>query len=237
MWQPGYAARWLKSRHGLAYSSAMRNPRHPENAGDPLAQLANRARSGDQSAFEELLHRFDPGLKRILLRRSGGQSELSEELAQRTWIAVWEALREKRYDPRKSAISTFIYAVAHKLWLQHLRRTGRAPLSDGVLGASLSDPSGAAGNPAALLHAAEMLDAMRACLHATGAPFSLTAEERQVVIGLSGGESERALAEELGVAASTVHARKQLAYRKLRRCLSAKGFSVESAERPRGQRE
>ena len=228
----------------------MRNPRHPENAGDPLAQLANRARSGDQSAFEELLHRFDPGLKRILLRRSGGQSELSEELAQRTWIAVWEALREKRYDPRKSAISTFIYAVAHKLWLQHLRRTGRAPLSDGVLGASLSDPSGAAGNPAALLHAAEMLDAMRACLHATGAPFSLTAEERQVVIGLSGGdsfsyvdgklkggESERALAEELGVAASTVHARKQLAYRKLRRCLSAKGFSVESAERPRGQRE
>ena len=81
-----------------------------------------------------------------------------------------------------------------------------------------------ADNPAALLHAAELLDAMRGCLHAAGTPFALSAEERQIVIELSGGESERALAERLGVAASTIHARKQLAYRKLRQCLSAKGF-------------
>jgi RNA polymerase sigma factor (sigma-70 family) len=215
----------------------MRSPSRSDELADLIAQLTERAPNGDRGAFEQLLNRFDPGLKRILLRRTGGQAELCEELAQRTWIAVWQALHEQRYDPQKSAISTFIYAVAYKLWLQHLRSAGTAPLSGGVLGTGLLDSEGAADNPAALLHAAELLDAMRGCLHAAGTPFSLTAEERQIVIGLSGGESERALAERLGVAASTIHARKQLAYRKLRQCLSAKGFSAETAERQRPQRE
>jgi RNA polymerase sigma-70 factor (ECF subfamily) len=215
----------------------MWNRSHPEPHADPIAELARRAQAGDREAFEQLLRRFEPGLKRVLLRRSGGQAEVCDELAQQTWIAVWEALREQRYDPQKSAISTFIYAVAHKLWLQHLRSTSAAPLSGGVLGASLGDSSAAGENPATWLHLAELLDAMRACLHATGTPLSLTADERRIVIGLSGGESERALAAKLGVVASTVHARKQMAYRKLRQCLSAKGFSAETAERPAGQRE
>jgi RNA polymerase sigma factor (sigma-70 family) len=209
----------------------------PDDATDPLLRLANQARRGDRGAFEQLLHRFHPGLKRILLRRSGGQVELSEELVQRTWVAVWEALRTGRYDPRRSAISTFIYAVAHKLWLQHLRRAGSDPPSESVLGSSFSDLSAAAENPAMLLHTAEMLEAMRNCLHASGTPFGLTADERRIVIALSGGASERKLAAELGVAASTVHAHKQTAYRKLRRCLAAKGFSLDTAERRRNERE
>jgi RNA polymerase sigma-70 factor (ECF subfamily) len=215
----------------------MHDPSRSNDAGDPLQRLADRAQSGDRGAFEQLLRRFDPGLKRILLRRSGGRVELADELAQRTWIAVWEALRKGRYDPRKSAISTFIYAVAHKLWLQHLRRASTAPLSGGVLGESLLDASGATENPVAELQAAEMLEAMRACLRTAGTPFSLTDEERRIVLELNGGKSERDLAGELGVAASTIHARKQLAYGKLRRCLAAKGFSEETAERRRDDRE
>lgn len=215
----------------------MHDPLRDSDAGDPLQRLADRAQRGDRDAFEQLVRRFDPGLRRILLRRGSGQAELADELAQRTWIAVWEAFCKRRYDARKSAISTFIYAVAYKLWLQHLRRAGAAPLSGGVLGESLLGASGTTENPADEAQAAELLEAMRACLHATGTPLSLTDEQRHVVLALSSGKSERDLAGELGVAASTIHARKQLAYGKLRRCLAARGFSPEAAERSRDDRE
>jgi RNA polymerase sigma factor (sigma-70 family) len=215
----------------------MRTPSRPDESADPLTQLADRAQSGDRGAFEQLLRRLEPGLKRILLRRTGGQAELTDELTQRTWIAVWEALRDRRYDRRKAAISTFAYAVAHKLWLQHLRQTGHTPISHGWFDAALLSESQASDNPATLLEASELLEAVRACLHATGTPFSLTAEERRIIIGLAAGESERVLAEQLGVAASTIHARKQLAYRKLRKCLVARGFSMNTAERRDVERE
>jgi len=74
----------------------MRIPSRRDESADPLTQLADRAQSGDRGAFEQLLRRLDPGLKRILLRRTGGQVELTDEFAQRTWIAVWEAFRDKR---------------------------------------------------------------------------------------------------------------------------------------------
>lgn len=231
------SVRRLNSTGGIAYSCIMRDRSRPGESADPLTQLAERAQRGDRRAFEELLGRLDPGLKRILLRRTGGQLELAEELAQRTWIAVWEALGGGRYERRKAAISTFVYAVAHKLWLQHLRQTGNAPRGYSLFDTSISRASEGSDDPAALLEAAELLEATRACLHVARAPFSLTAEERRIIIGLSGGESERGLAEQLGVAASTIHARKVLAHKKLRRCLAAKGFSVEFTERRDDKRE
>ena len=42
---------------------------------------------------------------------------------------------------------------------------------------------------------------------------------------------ERTLASDFGVAASTINARKKLAYNKLRKCLAAKGFRPTDAER------
>ncbi len=223
---------WLHILRAFAYSCVMSTP---PRADEPVAsprQLAERAQNGDRAAFEQLVRRYDAGLRRILLRRTGGNVTLAEELAHDTWIAVWEAFRAGRYDARKAAISTFVYAVAYKRWLQHLRRAGRAPAAYDLLGL-MGDESGASGNPASLLEAGEMLDAMRACLHTQGTPLSLTDEERHVVVGLSRGETERTLAAQLGLAASTVHTRKQLAYKKLRGCMTAKGYSQGGAERRR----
>jgi RNA polymerase sigma factor (sigma-70 family) len=214
----------------------MRDPSHPNQPAAALKRLADRAQRGDRSAFECLVRRLGPGIKRILLRRTGGRAELSEELAHDTWVAVWNVLREGRYDAEKAAISTFVYAVAHKLWLRHLRRTQRAPLSYGVLDEMLA-AADETDNPAATLQATELLDAVRACLHTDGTPFSLSEDERRIVVGLAASESERSLAGQLGVAASTIHARKRLAYRKLRRCLAAKGFSPEHIERGGLERE
>jgi RNA polymerase sigma factor (sigma-70 family) len=211
-------------------------PPAPNNSADPLRTLASRAQSGDRSAFEQLMHRFDPGLKRLLLRRTGGDASLAEELAHETWIGVWQALAAGRYDPAKASISTFIYAVARKRWLQHLRRAGAAASTTNALDDLLAADADAA-DPAVLLQAAELIEAMRACLHAAGTSNSLSEDERRVIIGLVTGETERSLAAELGVAASTVHARKQLAFNKLQRCMAARGFALPDAERSDNQRE
>lgn len=206
--------------------------RRPADEANSIAQLAARAGTGDREAFEVILSHYQPGLRRILLRRTNGNLPLAEELIQQTWIGVWEAFQAGRYDSAKAAISTFIYAVAHKLWLQHLRRSGRAPLLGGDIDYStLMDSKGdLTPEPADEMHGAEMLEALRDCLHASGRSNSLTPEERRIVSGLAGGETERILANKLDLAPSTIHARKLSAYKKLRDCMSGKGYRLDSLE-------
>jgi RNA polymerase sigma factor (sigma-70 family) len=206
--------------------------RAPSDKSNPIDRLVARALEGDHAAFEAIIAHYQPGLRRILLRRTGGNSHLAEELIHQAWIGVWDALRNRRYDPSKSAVSTFVYAVAHKLWLQHLRRAGQAPLSGGDLDLSLlMDPGGELSpEPAHELHTLEMLEALRDCLRVPDRPNSLTPEERHIVFGLANEKTERILADELDLAPSTIHARKQLAYMKLRKCMAAKGFHAETSD-------
>lgn len=228
--------RGLHDCYAVAYSCAVPMPPAPNNAPDPLRTLASCVQRGDRSAFEQLMRRFDPGLNRLLLRRTGGDASLAEELAHETWIGVWQALATGRYDPAKASISTFIYAVARKRWLQHLRRAGRAASPTDTLDDLLATEADS-DDPAALLQAAELIEAMRTCLHTVGTPNSLSEDERRVLIGLVTGQTERSLAAALGVAASTVHARKQLAFKKLQRCMAAKGFPPDDAERAESRSE
>jgi RNA polymerase sigma-70 factor (ECF subfamily) len=204
---------------------------NPDTSAADLQRLARQTRTGDRSAFARIHERLAPGLHRILLRRTAGQADLAEELAQQTWTEVWRALRNGHYDDSKAAISTFVYAVAHKMWLRWLRGLRNHPVSGADFDIFASIGSDDTENPAALLQAGELIDALRACLRATDTPFALTDEERQVITGLATGDSERSLGVALGVAASTIHSRKQAAYAKLRQCLRAKGFSLDSLER------
>lgn len=209
----------------------MRN-RTPKDDAEAPAALAERALGGDRAAFEALITHYQSGLRRLLLRRAGGDGVLVDELLHQTWIGLWQAFCERRYDPRRAAISTFIYAIAHKRWLQHLRRTGNQPLSgadiDFTLLADSSDESET--DPARALHSAEMLAAFRDCLHAPNRSNSLSPEERQIVVELARGQTERSLAAVLGLAPSTIHMRKQLAYKKLRDCMTAKGYQSNPLE-------
>src|SRR5207249_225931 len=89
--------------------------------GDPsptLRDLSAAASRGDRAAFEQIHRRLGGGVRRLLLARVGNRPELADELAQRTWVAAWEALRAGRYDPSRAEFSTFIYAVAYKTWLR-----------------------------------------------------------------------------------------------------------------------
>ncbi|MCA9243051.1 MAG: sigma-70 family RNA polymerase sigma factor [Phycisphaerales bacterium] len=179
-----------------------------------MASLVAAAIDGDEAAFERIHDRLSGGVRAFLSRRLNS-ADIVEELAQRAWVAVWQALNEGRYDPSRAAISTFVYAVSYRMFQQHLRserlRRGAELESDALAGADTL---------AADLHHAELIDALRDALATSG----LTPDEREILEALSQNTSERAIATQQGVAASTINARKKSALAKLRRRLGGLGF-------------
>src|ERR1051326_2698718 len=118
-----------------------------ERADNPPAQSSLPAKSGwvrdlsiacakgDRHAVDLAHRRFAPGLRALFVKRLGGPGaerrqsgggETADDLCQRTWTMVWEAVSSGKYDPDRAAISTFIYAVGNMVWLRHLRAAGRA---------------------------------------------------------------------------------------------------------------
>ena len=213
--------------------TAMRPKRAPTSrpSGEELVSLAQAALGGDRSAFDRLHDRLGGGLKRILLDRTGGRADLAEELAQRTWVILWDALSGGKYDPSRSAITTFLYAVSHKVWLQHLRSASRRPTAPSEAAAGIAsdsqDPAGAAG-------LAELLSDVRDCMEGgeRGVAGSLNPEERALMRAVAAGHSDRSLARLLGLAPSTVNVRKRTVFEKVRRFLAVRGHRGDERAGP-----
>ncbi len=197
-----------------AAAETLRSANHERPApSDSLVALAARAAGGDDEAFECIYRRLDGGLRRFFVRRGVSGAELGEELAQLTWVDVWMALRAGRYDSARAAVSTFVYAVGFKVWLQHRRRArqdGRRVEENGI-GFALAVSQLA--DPADALALAERVERVRSVLHCGGA--GLSEEELRLLRAVAGGGSERSLAQEFGVAASTINARKAIVLKKL----------------------
>ncbi|HVZ94791.1 MAG TPA: sigma-70 family RNA polymerase sigma factor [Phycisphaerales bacterium] len=193
-----------------------------------LRELARSAHRGDEEAFTALHRRLTPGLRRLLLDRVNQRHDAADDIIQRTWLAVWEALRAGRYDESKSAITTFVYAVGYKVWLQHLRKTQSAAItaSDDALDSHIAG----ADDPADAAPLAELLESLRAAL--SDPSTGLTDDERWLVREAASGASDRDLARELNLAPSTINARKRAALDKIRRFLARQGHRELAAERP-----
>src|SRR5215470_7244498 len=99
--------RVMPQRRGIAGGDYSSRP------GAELPELAAAAMSGNEAAFEQIHRRLSGGLIRFFLTRTRGQASVAEELAQTTWVHLWRSLRDRRYDPARSAISTFVYAIGH----------------------------------------------------------------------------------------------------------------------------
>ncbi len=198
-----------------------------------LHALAVRAAGGDQQAFTQIHGRLNVGVRRFLETRLGRDAERVEEIAQRTWFETWRAMREKRYDPARSAVTTFVYAIAYKQYLRDRRGHGyesAMPEMDAIVAEEIGSDMSLDNT----LHLVELLEALRHCIDQDGL---LTDDERAVINGLADEETERQLAARLGLAASTVHVRKKSAHAKLRACLANKGFHRDSSERGQGHAE
>lgn len=212
----------------------MGSPTSRDDDNRSLSQWAGLAARGDVAAFRAVHDRLDPGVRRFFRRRFGTARHAADELAQRTWVAFWESLRRGSYDATRSSVTTYVYAVAYKVWLQSCRRPAARRIEPHDLAELSGVPFDSGGQPFDVMHAAELVEAMQDCLTRSA---GLSGEEAAVIEASSRGMSEREIALSQGVAPSTVNARKRTALAKLRHCMESKGFRGEHGEheRPAGE--
>lgn len=203
---------------------------HEETGSQSWEDIAHLVAKGDGAAFERLYRRFEIGISHFFSRRESNRPEVVEELSQQAWVEIYRSLIAGHYDSARAKFSTYAYAVAYNTWLQYRRKKPRAANETDVRDldlqyAMMTTPEA---GPLDSAEFAERIDAVRNCLHHSA---GLTADERHILMELIDEASERSLAEKLGLAASTIHARKKTACEKLKRCLEAKGFSARDFER------
>jgi RNA polymerase sigma-70 factor (ECF subfamily) len=86
------------------------------------ADLAAVATQRDRSAFARLFAFYAPRIK-TYLRRLGAEDSVAEDLAQEAMLAVWR--RAEQFDPRRAALSTWIFTIARNKRIDALRRERR----------------------------------------------------------------------------------------------------------------
>ena len=85
--------------------------------------LVLRCRRGDAAAWRELIHSWERRLFYYVRRIVGGERDAWDVL-QQTWLAAYQALPALE-EPR--ALRAWLYRIAHRRAVSHLRRTGAAP--------------------------------------------------------------------------------------------------------------
>ena len=93
---------------------------HIPDMPDPQ-ELACRAQAGSLSAFALLVERYQSGVFNFVFRRVGSVED-AEDLTQEAFVRAWE--RINRYST-KWRFSTWLYTIASRLAINHLRSRNR----------------------------------------------------------------------------------------------------------------
>lgn len=91
---------------------------------DCVAAVAGRR---DRAAFARLFQHFAPRLK-AYARRAGVADDVAEELAQEAMIQVWR--KAGTFDPKRAAVSTWVFTIARNKRIDRLRREARPDLEE-----------------------------------------------------------------------------------------------------------
>lgn len=84
-----------------------------------MALVARAAMTGDKRAFETLVRRYQEGIRRFFMHQTLGDKELSDDLAQDTFLKAWTALGGFK---GTASFSTWIYRIACNVLYDHARR-------------------------------------------------------------------------------------------------------------------
>ena len=113
-------------------------------AGDPDVALMERIKNDDQEAVILLVERYQRELIGFFFHQCWDQL-VAEELAQDVFVNVYRS--RARYVPT-ARVRTYLYRIAHNLWIDHLRRQRRHLSLDATygedgpsLGADLAAPA------------------------------------------------------------------------------------------------
>jgi RNA polymerase sigma-70 factor (ECF subfamily) len=90
----------------------------------PGGELSRRIREGDSSAESELVRQFEPGLRVLLRRRTGGDHGLLQDLVQETLLIVLQRLRGDGIDDPQR-LAAFAAQTARNLAIASLRKAER----------------------------------------------------------------------------------------------------------------
>jgi RNA polymerase sigma-70 factor (ECF subfamily) len=113
----------------------------------------------DQDACTELVQRFAPMVGTVIWRATGDHGA-AEDLAQETFLRVFRGL--PRFDGR-AKLSTWIYTIAHRVAVDHLRQAGRwreSGMEETGTGA-LDDVAASESGPEAVIEQKELAQLVR----------------------------------------------------------------------------
>ena len=186
-------------------------------SGDDLIELVRAvARTQDRHAFAALFKHFAPRVKAYLMR-AGATSEMAEELAQDTMVAVWR--KAASFDPARAQVSTWMFTIARNLRIDALRRQhGMRTDSPTADSNPDTDPLALAADealgPEEQLAGARRETAVRAALQ------QLAPEQLEILwLAYYDEQSQARIASELKLPLGTVKSRMRLAVGHLRRLL------------------
>jgi RNA polymerase sigma-70 factor (ECF subfamily) len=89
-----------------------------ENVADAVVE---RARRGDERAFETLVRHYDPGLRALAFRLLGDRDRMDDAL-QEAYVKAFRALPDFRGE---SKLGTWLYRIAYNACLDELERSRR----------------------------------------------------------------------------------------------------------------
>jgi RNA polymerase sigma-70 factor (ECF subfamily) len=166
------------------------------------------AEHGDRAAFARIFAHYGPRVK-AYLRRLGAEDAAAEDLTQDVMLTVWR--RAGQYEPRRAALSTWIFTIARNRRIDVLRGERRPDfdLDDPAL---LGDDSAPRGD-----RLAEAEQERRAMM--TAVAQLPPAQARLLRIFYFEEKPHSVIADELGLPLGTVKSRLRLALGKLRRKL------------------
>ncbi len=105
--------------------------------------LVDRLRSGDESAFVELVRRYQPRLLRVA-EATVGRGSVAQEVTQDTWLAVFRGI--DRFEGR-SSFKSWLFSILLNRARSAARREDRAGRPDSTIGEERFDANGAWAQP------------------------------------------------------------------------------------------
>jgi RNA polymerase sigma factor (sigma-70 family) len=136
----------------------------------------------DHNAFGELVRRYQSPVRGFLMKMTGGDIHLADDLAQEAFVKVWKKLGSFRSEAK---FSTWLFGIAHNEWRMSVRGRKEVALEE------LADPPSEA-------EQADGAAASHLRLDLAEAMQTLTAAERAAIVlccqnGLSHEEAAQAL--------------------------------------------
>lgn len=90
----------------------------------------------DERAFEQIVRAYEQPLRQFLLQQTDGNDDLTDDLAQETFIRAWQQLHSFR---RASQFRTWLFSIAYHLYMDECRRRQAHPEVDIALLTAQSD--------------------------------------------------------------------------------------------------